>query len=469
VRELIRKHPGFFLLGTCAAAGLRIFFLLKFPNISVDSFVYGDIAKNWLQHGIYGLTGVSEPYPTYIRLPGYPAFVALVFAIFGMEHYRAVLFVQMLVDVGTCFVAADLARRMVSERAAKIAFLLAALCPFLANYAAAALSETLEVFFTALALDFAIAGLQDAGQKNRAWLGCGLSCGAAILLRPDGGLLLMSIGLYLIFLFVRAVIDTAPSPETRKVSTVFLVRAGVIVLAISLLPLVPWTVRNWITIHRFQPLAPRYANEADEFAALGFNRWVRTWIADYVSVEEIYWNVPGAPIDGKELPSRAFDSPAEQGQTARLIDAYNATLVLSPQLDQRFDELAAERIHHDPVRYYLRLPFLRIVDMWLRPRTALLPPDPRWWEFNDDWRWSAVAVGFGALNLVYVVLACLGAWKGRTLPGIGMLFFFVVVRSAFLGTLENPEPRYTLEFYPVMIVFAAIFLALGKRTAAKQQ
>jgi len=35
------------------------------------------------------------------------------------------------------------------------------------------------------------------------------------------------------------------------------------------------------------------------------------------------------------------------------------------------------------------------------------------------------------------------------------LLIFVVLRSLFLSTLENPEPRYTLECYPVVIVLAA--------------
>ena len=82
----------------------------------------------------------------------------------------------------TCFLIADMARRLVSERAAKVAFLLAAVCPFLASYAAAALTETLEIFFTALAIDCAIAGLQKLDEKRlRPWLGCGLAIGAAIL------------------------------------------------------------------------------------------------------------------------------------------------------------------------------------------------------------------------------------------------------------------------------------------------
>ena len=139
--------------------------------------IYGDIAKNWLHHGVYGLTGAPELLPTYIRLPGYPAFLAAIFAIFGMEHYRAVLVVQLFVDIGTCFLIADIARRLISERAAKAAFLLAALCPFLANYAAAALTETLEIFFTALALDLAIVGLHPS-RTSSPWVGCGLAIGA---------------------------------------------------------------------------------------------------------------------------------------------------------------------------------------------------------------------------------------------------------------------------------------------------
>jgi hypothetical protein len=40
-----------------------------------------------------------------------------------------------------------------------------------------------------------------------------------------------------------------------------------------------------------------------------------------------------------------------------------------------------------------------------------------------------------------------------------MVLGFVLLRSAFLGTLENPEPRYTLECYPVVIVLAALFVS----------
>src|ERR1700758_4041519 len=185
MRETIRKHARFFLGATLVGLAFRLFLVFRAPGVVDDSRLYADIAKNWLQHGIYGITNSGAIMPTLSRLPGYPAFLALIFAIFGTDNFRAVLIVQLLFDLATCFLIADMARRLFSVRAAKAAFLLAALCPFLANYAAAALTETLEIFFTALALDLAFSGLK-IGQPNpstrfswKPFLGCGLSIGAA--------------------------------------------------------------------------------------------------------------------------------------------------------------------------------------------------------------------------------------------------------------------------------------------------
>jgi 4-amino-4-deoxy-L-arabinose transferase-like glycosyltransferase len=334
------------------------------------------------------------------------------------------------------------------------------LCPFLADYSAAALTETLEIFFTALALNFAVRALQEP--KILAWIGCGLSCAAAILLRPDGALLLFAIVLYLGW---KAVRQWQSSGNARSVT--LYAKGALVVTLLSLAPLAPWALRNWRVFHRFQPLAPRYANEEDEFVPVGFNRWVKTWIADYTSVEEIYWGVPGSAIEVKKLPKRAFDSARQQAATVQVIEDYNNLLHVSPELDYRFESIASERIRAHPVRYYLGLPLIRIADMWVRPRTEMLPSDSRWWEFNDEPKWSALAVAFGVVGLFYVGSAFIGFTRERKVELFGFLLLFVIVRSLFLGTLENPEPRYTLEMYPVVIVFAAA--ALGRKYVADEQ
>lgn len=458
VRELVRRKARFFLLATLAALVLRLFLVWRFPAVVDDSRLYADIAKNWLEHGIYGITNSGRIAPTLSRLPGYPAFLAAVFAIFGNDNFRAVLLIQVLFDLGTCLLVADMARRLFSARTAQAAFLLAALCPFLANYAAAALTETLEIFFTALALDLVLRSLgigEISKPRPVSWLLCGLAVAGSILLRPDGGILLAAIGGYLCWLLLKnwkkgGLPQATPNFPAREILV-----GGLLVAFGALAPLIPWTLRNLHTLHRFQPLAPRYATDSDEFIMPGFNRWVKTWMADYVSVQEIYWPVPGADLDFSRLPNRAFDSAEQRDQTAELFKQYNEDHEMPVELDRRFAALAVQRIGAAPLRYYVWLPALRIADMWLRPRTELFPSDPRWWEFNDDPRWLSVSLAFGAINLLYVVMF-LGGWvRSHAIFGVGLFVFFVVVRSVFLGTLENPEPRYTLECYPAVILLAA--------------
>jgi hypothetical protein len=444
---------------------------------------------------------VKQIVPTDARLPGYPAFLAAIFWLFGAGNYKAVLLMQILLDLATCLIVADLARRVVSERAARIAFVLAALCPFLANYASAVLTESLEILFTALALDGAAAALNrmraaGAGKgAGRLWAATGAAIAACVLLRPDGGILLAAVAFYLavagpkgasefsVETRLAAAPETgqAPSlqreepaaslklrPHTRREFFRGRLAAVIVVVVFALAPLAPWTIRNFRTLHHFQPLAPRYANDTDELVPRGFNRWVKTWIVDYVSVEEIYWNVPGDKIDPQKLPSRALENPAERDATLALIADYNDAGDMTPELDGRFSQLATDRIRAHPVRYYFVLPLLRIADMWLRPRTELLPPDARWWEFNDDAKQSVVAVGFGLLNLAYVGAALLALARRRSgIRWAGLLIGFVVLRSAFLGTLENPEPRYLLECYPVIIVLASSLLAGRDRPGEK--
>lgn len=454
---MVGWHRRFFLLATLAAFALRLIFYFKFPHVTGDSLIYGDIAKNWLDYGTFGLTHSDGVHPTLIRLPGYPAFLAACFVLFGREHYHAVLLVQIVVDVASCFVIADLARRTISERAARIAFLLAALCPFTANYTVAPLAETLSIFFVAIALDAAAAGLRaidESRDGKLAWACCGLAVSSGILLRPDGGILLIAVGLYLLWRMRRR-----PAERAR------LFWAGALVLAISIAPLVPWTIRNWRDFHRFQPLVPQSASDPDEFVPDGFDKWAKTWAADYVSTEEVYWQVPGDKVDLSLLPSRAFDSAAERERTQAIFNDYANVLVINPELNARLMDLANQRIRSNPLRYYVWLPLLRIADMWLRPRTEMLPLDSRWWEYSDDIKDCVIATLWGLLNLLFILAAVMGIVRGPRPRYLGMMLLFVMLRSAFLGTLANPEPRYTLECYPVLLLLAASWISGWQATS----
>jgi 4-amino-4-deoxy-L-arabinose transferase-like glycosyltransferase len=444
--ELLRRNWLFFTLVTAAGLALRLFFVFFLPHLAGDTFIYGDIAKNWLTHGIYGITDDGLVRPTLIRLPGYPAFLAAMFALFGHEHYTAVMIVQAFIDTNTCLVIAGLALELMNERAAKVAYLLSALCPFVANYVAAPLSETLAVCCTAHAFYYGVRGIKSLRSSRPAFLYWGLSgfwTALSILMRPDDGLLLPALGIVLLLLLFL-------QPNRKQI-----IAAGMVFLIISIAPLVPWTVRNWRVFHVFQPLASRYANDPGEFVPNGFNHWVKTWTADFASVDDVFWQVSGDPINFHDLPERAFDSRREYDHTRELIDRYNQELYIDPQLDWEFELLARERIVHNPFRYFVGMPFLRISDMWLRPRTEMLPVDTHWWRFSEHPGESIFALLWAALNLFYV-LAALRGWLTWKLGLVALPFIaYLLLRSIFLSTMENPEPRYVLECFPIVLAFAA--------------
>lgn len=470
--DLLRRNWLFFLLATIAALALRLFFVYRFPLVQGDSFIYGDIAKNWLNHGIFGVSDGPVIRPTLIRLPGYPAFLALIFSIFGQEHYHAVMVVQALIDTNTCLAVAALALEVLNARAARIAYLLACLCPFTANYTATPLTETLAIFCTVHALYYGVRGIKALGENRLGamfWAISGFWVAAGIYIRPDGGIVLAPLALALLIYFLsgpqaQRIFPPAPGARVTMVSSLAqwrrrILAAGILLLTFSLVPLLPWTIRNWRTFHVFQPLAPRYANDPGEFVPMGFNHWVKTWIVDYVSVEEVYWRVSGEPLDIDNLPERAFDSKREYDETDELISDYNQQLYVDEDLDKRFEALAQERITDNPFRYAVWLPLLKITGMWLRPRTELFPVDVRWWEFSEHRGESSFALIWAIMNLL-LVAAALRGWLVKHLGIYGfILIAFIIIRSLFLGTLENPEPRYTLECFPVVLVLASAGVA----------
>jgi hypothetical protein len=436
-------------LALAAGAALRLWFIHAYPEVQGDPLIYGDIAKNWMLRGIYGLTSGGVIHPTLIRLPGYPLFLILCFRLFGMEHYHAVMFAQTGVDLGTCLLIAAFARRIWSPRAGWWALWLAALCPFTANFAAVPLTETLELFCTALAF-YALPRF--LSQPGWPWaLATAAAWSYATLLRPDGALLPLALCPALVF-YGRRRWGAAP-----------MLRWALLCSVLSILPFIPWTLRNARTFHVFQPLAPRYAVDPGEDTDPGFNRWTKTVCVDLTCTWEVYWSGNTDAINLHDLPARAFDTPQQEEQTRQLLAEYNRTTTIAPQIDSEFAALAAERIRDHPLRYYLELPLARLADMAFRPRTELLWIELRWWQYKRHHAETEFAAAYAALNLAYFIAAGFGFLKRPPLRGA--ILAFVLLRCALLATLEAPEPRYTLEFFPPLIALAAISCS-GKASTA---
>jgi hypothetical protein len=444
-------------LALAAGAALRLWMLKAIPQVEGDTLIYGGLAKNMLLHGQYAITdGSGVLHSTLIRLPGYPLFLALCFKLFGMENYNAVACVQIALELAGCLLLAGFVWQIAPaevKRGASLATLwLAALCPFTASYAVAPLTETATLFAIALAL-WALGRFHAQPGWGSALLFTFAICFAA-LLRPDGALIGVALAPALLVGLKRGAISQ------EKLTRMVLVCA-----LLALTPFGAWTARNWRVFHVVEPLAPRYANDPGEEIYPGWQRWMKTWCLDFVSTYEVYWNVPGSPLDLGKLPSRAFDTPLQYTETAALQKAYDDNgQDLSTDLDAGFARLAEERVKADPLRYYVWLPLGRMADMWLRPRVENLDIDLDWWVYAHHNAETRFSWEYAGLNAAYLLLGLIGLCL-RPRYWLWMLAY-MVLRSALLMTVEAPEARYTLECFPMLFVLGGIAVAWGLRKIA---
>src|SRR6188508_3244785 len=76
---------------------------------SDDGRLYTRLAHNVLVNGVYAQDEEPPFHPTYIRVPGYPLFVAGVYRVFGDWNNTAVRALQAILDTATCGLVAWLA------------------------------------------------------------------------------------------------------------------------------------------------------------------------------------------------------------------------------------------------------------------------------------------------------------------------------------------------------------------------
>ncbi len=474
---------------------LRAVFVWKHPRFVGDTLVYADLAQNMLAKHVYGLTEEGRARATLIRLPGYPLFLAACFLVFGVENYLAVVWVQVIVDLVGCWLLGLVARQMFGERVGLICLWTAALCPFTANYAAAALTETLSIFCVVVAFWGLVrwVGAVRSGLRGLRFAGVtGLGLCGAVLLRPDGVLLAAAVlpamgwvaglgGQYQQRVPCGGINQdsrakelparaagagaTPPFREAKRGAIRLQEWAGVgVALGLLVGCLGGWTLRNWRVFHVVQPLAPKYANDPGEAAPLGFARWYRTWGVGLGDTARVYWEYDGSLLSMGDLPPWAFDSAAQRADTARVYAEYNAESASTPKIEGEFAQLAEERVRTNPVRFYVLLPLARLGDMWLRPRTELMGRHSplNWWDTRVRPRAAVFAWGYGLLNLGLLGLAVAGLvrWRRMGWGGWGVaaavMMGFVVLRSGLLMTIDNSEPRYVLECYPVVVLLAAV-------------
>lgn len=461
------------LVGAC----LRLLFVFKFPGGSGDTVLYDQLATNWLKLGKFAMDIAGQATPVDLRMPGYPAFLAIVYALTrrtGDSATLPVMLAQVVVDLATCVVVAALAALLAKlagqQGRVKEAFAaglwLAALCPFTANYVAVPLTEVWAVFLTAVAFVLLVlVGTEASGNRvpvlagkqfarkdiwKAAALG-GFVVGVGTLFRPETPLLLVTTFAVLGHWMVRR-------GDVRRCVWLCVIMGGTCAAA-----LLPWTVRNAVTLHEFQLLAPRDAMLPSEVDPKGFEAWERTWMYRMRDAYLVTWKLNEEEIQMEDIPASAFDTPDQRERVAMVLERYNDDLKWTTEEDAMFAEIARERTARHPLRTYLWIPLRRAVRIWFTPRIEMLPisghvfPLAYQWEEDPVDQRMTILIFLG--NVLYVGLGVWGAWKlwkhRRARAAVALLVAYIVVRTAFLTTMETPEPRYVLECFPALIAFGA--------------
>jgi 4-amino-4-deoxy-L-arabinose transferase-like glycosyltransferase len=191
--------------------------------------------------------------PEVIRTPGYPAFVAVVYKLFGVSS-MAVAVAQALVFVAICLVAYRVARRIAGERAAVTAAFFTALFPPLPYYGALVLTEVWTTLILMLAMWVCLRAQQ--GERLRDFALAGALFSATTLVRP--AFLLLPFGLAI----AMPILLPAERRSLRRIG-------GWAALAlVAALTMVPWFTYNYVYLGRFT-LSPA--------GGIGRGTWEGTW------------------------------------------------------------------------------------------------------------------------------------------------------------------------------------------------
>ncbi len=422
--------------------------------------------------------------------------------------------------------AVDLERR---HRAAIIAFALAAVCPFTAIYVATLLTEVPTNFLAVamvLAVTFAFKATDDTdGTYGRKalwwWVVSGFIAALAVLFRPDSGLFAAAVGVTLV---LSMLLQRRANPFKLRMKRLFV--SGAVFSLVFCLVLVPWTIRNYRVFHLFQPLAPAHGEMPNEFVPRGYLLWLRTWLDDERYIAPVIWSLDDRPIRITDFPERAFDSKEERDRVAALLDKYNkgsdnpsadeatednssdnqndqnddeqngdedsgdddqnseepeekpepeeADVEMTPEIDAAFAQLGQERKTRSPFRYYILLPLKRAKTLWFDTHSQyypfngeLLPLADLDYDIHQQY-WLPL---FAALTAIYSLLGVLGglllllARNATARRWVLLAALLMFLRLGFFATLENPEPRYTVELFPFLIILAGAGLARIKRRA----
>jgi hypothetical protein len=409
--------------------GLRLRVSRGWAYGGADTYGYMKLADQLRLHHKYQLPDGKTPY--FAKPPGYPLFLAMVWR--DMKDWGPIVRTQAWIDVvGTGLCVYFLARRLRGAIAGLIALALAMTCPFTLVFTSAALTECLAAFFTTAAAALLVAGPGRAGLR---WLGAGALTGLGTMLRVDGALVT--------FAFLPAL---ACVGRRERVRVAALGALGFVVV------FGPWIARNLVFFGRPYFVGEHVDRQSQPLPHYdGYYHWVATWARDDAPMSGLVWCFYDrkCPVTTRNYPADAFESPQEAVQVATIFDERNREGVTAG-VAAEFEKLAAARRSHRPSFTRVKLPLIRMWNLWVNRHDDLLR-DPKWRPWPE--MFAKVNPYFDRLGLLLTLLLlgssalCLAVPSTRRVAAV--LVTLIGARTMVFAYSYHVEPRYVVEVIPV--------------------
>jgi 4-amino-4-deoxy-L-arabinose transferase-like glycosyltransferase len=414
------------VLVIAAAFAIRIAYVDATPGMTLvhDALDYDGHAVS-IAHGDGYSDTLAYGRPTAFRPPGYPYVLGGVYRLAGVQRAaapeRVVVARRAQVVIGTVLVAAIglLAAQLWGPLTALAAMALAAVYVPLVTMSGAVMSEPLFAVFMLACLSAAIQHRRSP-HRYRWALAAGLLAGLAILTRANAMILLLPL--------VAAVWDARPRLSRRALGP------PVALVAVAVLAVTPWTIRNARTLHTFVPVSTQLGSAL----AGTYNDEART------DREH--------PASWRSL--RAV--PSYRDLFARVSETNEA--VLERRLRHR-----AERYALDHPVYVAQVAFwttVRALDLdgmdWSRHTASTVSIDATWAERGVYCFW------------LFALLALAGAFTRAARRAPPFVWAFPVLMYVSVVFLVIETPRYRTPLDPFIVVLATLALVTAGRRLARR-
>lgn len=277
-----------------ALAHSALFIIYQRPDWEVawpDQGGYKQLAAAMAKTGDFTRYPDSDVFiPEVIRTPGYPAFVAVIYTIFG-ERTLPVAIAQAFVFALICLIVYAIAKRVADARTATLAAFMTALFPPLPYYGALVLTE----LWTTFVLSLAFLACLRAMQRDRFgdFILAGVLFSATTIVRP--AFVLLPFGLAV----AMPLVVKSERNRARRIG-----QWGALAVAAAL-TLAPWFTYNYVNVGRFT-LSPA--------GGIGRGLWEGTWQGRWPGrAHNDLTHIAEVTTDRAELDTRVREVAAREG------------------------------------------------------------------------------------------------------------------------------------------------------------